>query len=392
MRRYLFLIKREFNFFWSNSVLRMLFIGAPLAYGILFGFVYQKGKVTNLPIVVVDEDQSPMSNRFIEMLGDNETIRIAAIVYENTDLHNLSVKFNSASVILIPNNFEADIYYKRYPEVPVYVNTDNILTANFASKAIQLVTGTLKAGIEMEALRKAGVPQELAATQYEPFQVSFIKNYNSSGNYMYFLLPGMLATIFQQVLFLALALSFASELEKGTFEVFVKRAKSPLMAIMAKSTPYFIMSFGIWISYALMYWFFDIPIKYNSGWITLVAGLLVFSVSMMGILVSILIPNQLKATEVLMVIATPSFVLSGFTWPLSQMPIWVQYIAQLIPLTHFLEAYRIANIQNGNLELLAGPILKMLAIGIICGLLAWFFIERKFKEVKKQKLRKFGHL
>src|SRR5690606_1734289 len=148
---------------------RMLFIGAPLAYGILFGFVYEKGKVTDLPIVVVDEDNSPMSHRLIEMLEDNETVKIAAIVPANVDLHALSVKYAAASVIVIPDRFEGDILYKRYPEIPVYVNTDNILTANFSSKAIQIVTGTLKAGIEIEALKKTGVPEALASRQYEPF-------------------------------------------------------------------------------------------------------------------------------------------------------------------------------------------------------------------------------
>ena len=55
------LIIREFKHFWSNSVLRVLFIGAPLFYGVLMGFVYKKGKVTDLPIIVVNEDSSPMS-------------------------------------------------------------------------------------------------------------------------------------------------------------------------------------------------------------------------------------------------------------------------------------------------------------------------------------------
>lgn len=361
----------------------MLFIGAPLAYGILFGFVYQKGKVTDLPIVIVDEDNSPMSQRFIEMLVDNETIKIAAIVASNTDLHSLSIKYNAASVIVISDHFEADIFYKRYPEILVYVNTDNILTANFASKAIQVVTGTLKAGIEMEALQKTGVSRELAITQYEPFQVTYIKNYNTSGNYMYFLWPGMLATIFQQVLFLALALTFSAEFENGTFKELVKKSRTSFMAIIAKCTPYFIMSFIIWICYAIMHLYFKVPLGYNLGWITLIAGLLVFSVSMIGILVSILIPNQLKATEILMVIATPSFVLSGFTWPLSQMPVWIQGLAQAIPLTHFLEAYRIATIQNGGFDTLISPVVKMFILGLVAGVVAWICIEFEFRKAKK---------
>src|SRR5690606_27145026 len=383
MKRYRELVTREFRLFWNNSVLRMLFIGAPLAYGILFGFVYQKGKVTDLPIVVVDEDNSPMSQRMIEMLEDNETVKIAAIIPSNSDLHNLSIKYQAACVVMIPDKFEADILYKRYPEIPVYVNTDNILTANFASKAIQIVSGTLKAGVQMEALRKTGVPEELVMTQYEPFQVTYIKNYNTSGNYMYFLWPGMLATILQQVLFLALALTFAAELESNTFKDLVKKSKTSLMAIVAKCTPYFIMSFVIWICYALMHLYFKVPLGYNLGWLTLIAGLFVFSVSMIGILVSILIPSQLKATEILMVVATPSFVLSGFTWPLSQMPVWIQYLAQVIPLTHFLESYRSVTIQNGSFEVLISPVTKMFLLGLIAGIGAWVCIEAKFRKVKK---------
>lgn len=384
MRTFIDLVKREFRLFWSNSVLRMLFIGAPLAYGILFGFVYQKGKVTDIPILVVDEDNSPMSQQLIEMIRDNETLSIAAILHSNTDLHALSVKYQASSVVLIPENFEADVLYKRYPEIPVYVNTDNILTANFSSKAIQLITGSFKAGIEMEALRKTGVPEELLLQQYEPFQVTYIRNYNTSGNYMYFLWPGMLATIFQQVLFLALALTFAAEMENGTFRELVEKSKSSTMAIIAKCTPYFMMSFGIWICYALMHLYFRVPLGHNLLWITLVAGVLVFAVSMIGILVSILIPNQLKATEILMVIATPSFVLSGFTWPLSQMPTWVQYIAEVIPLTHFLEAYRIATIENGGIEMLYTPITKLFIIGVVTGLIAWMAVSRRFKIIRAE--------
>lgn len=61
MKTFIKLLKREFRIFWKNDVLKMLFFGAPLAYGLLIGYIYSKGKVTDLPIIVVDEDQSSMS-------------------------------------------------------------------------------------------------------------------------------------------------------------------------------------------------------------------------------------------------------------------------------------------------------------------------------------------
>ncbi|KAA8479969.1 ABC-2 type transport system permease protein [Arcticibacter tournemirensis] len=385
MKTFFDLVLREFKLFRSNSVLILLFIGAPLTYGILFGYTYKKGKVTDLPIVVVDEDHSSVSSRMIDMLDDNEVVKIAAILPSANRIKDFSIKHEAACILIIPSNFEADIQYKRYPEMLVYVNADNILTANFASRAIQTVAGTLKAGIQIEALKKTGVPQSLAEKQYEPFAATILRNYNKGSNYMYFLWPGMLATILQQVLFLALAITFAAEYEKNTMTDLALKAGSPLLAIITKCTPYFLMSFLIWLSYGLMHMWFKIPMQYNMGLLTLLAGLFVFAVSMMGILVSILIPNQLKATEILMVVATPSFVISGFTWPLSQMPIGVRILADAIPLTHFLQIYRILMVENGTFDLVQKPVLYLAGLSIFFGLLAWIALSRKFRKLRQIK-------
>src|SRR5690554_4044598 len=200
---------------------------------------------------------------------------------------------------------------------------------------------------------------------------------------MYFLWPGILATVLQQVLLLGLALSFASEFENGTFAELSRRTKSVWVMIAVKVIPYLIMSFGIWILYYLFTLWFRIPFYENIGTLTLIAGVFVLAVSFIGILVSIMIPNQLKATEVLMVIATPSFILSGFTWPLSQMPTWVVGIANGIPLTHFLKAFRILLIEDGTLAQTSSSIWAMISIGIICAVLSYITLYFKKKSVLK---------
>ncbi|RQO31424.1 ABC transporter permease [Taibaiella sp. KBW10] len=380
MKTFLQLLKREFGLFWNNKVLRVLFIGAPLMYGLLLGYVYSKGKVTDLPIVVVDHDQSNLSHKAIEMMNDNEVLSIAALRYNENDLNRIAIEKEAACIVIIPEGFEKQVLTKRYPEITTIVNTSNVLTANYASTAIQVCLGTLKVGSQLEALRKQGVPENLLMSQYEPFKTTFIKKYNRSTNYMYFLWPGILATVLQQVLMLALALSFASEFEKGTFKELSLKVPSTFKLIWIKIIPYLIMSFGIW----LMYWgftkWFHIPFTENLGMLTLIAGIFVLSVCFIGILVSILIPNQLKATEILMVIATPSFILSGFTWPLSQMPVWIQYIANVIPLTHFLPAFRILIIENGPVDLTYPYIFNLLLIAVIGFILS--FIALHFKQKK----------
>ena len=385
MQNFFSLLKREFQLFWQNSVLRMLFIGAPLLYAILLGYVYSKGKVTDLPILVIDYDQTEMSAKAIEMFNDDEVINVAAVLYDQNEVAKITIDKEANAVVIIPKGFQKMVFTKKYPEITTIVNTANILTANYASTAIQICLGTLKVGIQMETLRKQGVPEKLIPSQYEPFKTTFIKKYNRSTNYMYYLWPGVLSAVLQQVMLLALALSFASEFENGTFSQLVQKSNSIVQMMSVKIIPYLVMSFGVWLIYWLFTFYFRIPFFTNLPQLTFVAGIFILSVSFIGILVSILIPNQLKATEILMVIATPSFILSGFSWPLSQMPNWVQGVANIIPLTHFLKAFRILIIEEGTLSQVQNPIYNMIIIGIVCAILSYIALYFKSKKALQSK-------
>lgn len=380
MKNFLSLLKREFKLFWGNHVLRLLFIGAPILYGILLGYVYSKGKVTDLPVVVIDQDHSSMSRKIIEMLNESEAINVSMILMDKSDLEQNVVQQEATSTVVIPKDFEKDVLTGRNPEILNTINTSNVLTANYSAKAVQTVLGTIKAGIQMETLRKKGTPEALLMSSYEPFKTTLVKKYNRSGNYMYYLWPGVLATVLQQVLMLGLALSFASEYESGTFKELTEKT-SILGMILVKILPYMIMSIGIWLMYWGFTFWFRIPVNENMGALTLIAGIFVVAVCFIGILVSILFPNQLEATEVLMVIATPSFIISGFTWPLSQMPIWVQAISNCIPLTQFLKAFRILLVEKGTISQTYPMIWAMVLIAFVCGIASVVALYFKRKKV-----------
>ena len=121
-----------------------------------FGYVYQKAKLTDLPVVVVDYDESPSSDKLIDALNDNESIHVVKVLHDANGIKKMIIDHDYQAVITIPDNFEADILQRRYPSVTVDINTSNILTANFATKGIQAVLATINAGIEIETLKKTG--------------------------------------------------------------------------------------------------------------------------------------------------------------------------------------------------------------------------------------------
>ena len=386
MKDFLKLLRIEFKRIFSNSVLLAIFIGAPIFYGVLIGYVYKQAKVINLPIVIIDEDHSPMSDKIIEAFEDNEALLVSDIRYTAGNiLDEMPVKQFDA-VITLPTNFEADILQKRHPEIRVDLNMANILNANTASKNIQAVLMTLNAGIEIEGLKKSGVHPTQAATSYESFKINFNKLYNSSGNYINFMLPGLLIAIMQQIIFLAMALVFARDFEDGHFGVLVKKSKSSLYHIALKSTPFIIMIPIMWFFISLLFDYFRINADiYNLPMLLLTTTLTMASMCI-GMLFSIAIPSQLKATELLMVISTPAFILSGFTWPTLAFPDAIANVATYIPSTQFLSGFRKIAFYGGDVSSIKSEINTLLLICCVSFVVLVLLLQFKiYLFSKKQK-------
>lgn len=365
MKKFLRLLRIEFKRIFSNNVLLAIFFGAPILYGFLFGYVYQQAKVVDLPIVIIDQDHSPTTDKIIDAFGDNEGLLIKDLRFTPGNIMEEMPVEQYAAVVTFPTNFEADILQKRHPEVRVDLNMANILNANTASKHIQSVLMTMNAGIEIEGLKKQGLHPNEALAAYESFKINFNKLYNSTGNYVTFMLPGLLAGIMQQIIFLAMALVFARDFEDGYFGDLVKESKWSLYHIGLKSTPFFIMIPVMWILVSLFIPYFKIDADiYNFPMLILIT-LLTLGSMCIGMLFSIAIPSQLKATELLMVISTPAFVLSGFTWPTLAIPDAISNIAQYIPLTQFLSGFRKIAFYGGDLSSIAPEIYMLLLIILV---------------------------
>ena len=391
MKEFLRLLKREFKLFVANDTLRSVFFLAPILYAVLLGFVYQSGKVENIPVLVVDRDNTPLSNQLTDMLDDNSSIKIIKYIQEPQSIKDEVIKNEAAAVVMIPAKIEADMLQKKYPELNVYVNTGNVLTANFASKALQLTIGTFSAGASIKGLQKMGMPAVKAATQYEPFKTNYITLFNTTSNYLIFMWPAMLAVVLQQVILLAMAVSFAAEFQRGSFikEYYgMRRWAFPTMLI--KVIPIWFFSILIVGIYYLMHMIFKVPMPEGIFNFILLTAFFVGSASFLGVFISILIPDALKATQILMVLASPSFIISGFTWPLSAMPAAVQFLANIIPLTPFLQAFKILLIQKGSVELTFPYLQHLIILLVVYGALGWIALKIKlwkmFRYIKPEEI------
>lgn len=375
------LLKREFGRFFRNKTLLSVFFLAPIIYAVLLAFVYQEGKVTEIPIIVVDKDNSPLSAQVIEMLQDNEGIRVEKQVFELEDIKKEMIRSSSAAVIVIPDRFEADILQARYPEIQIFCNTSNILTANFASKSIQQSLGTFAVGTEVKALQRRGMSYSQAMTKYEPFKQNYQKVFNETGNYFTFMWPAMLAVVLQQVILLAMAVSFSTEFEEKTFNSeLTSKVHSATGLILIKNLPIWLFSVLIIGLFYLFHMMFRAPIPHQVMDFVIITGFFVVAASLLGTVVSMIIPNALKATQILMIIASPSFIMGGYTWPMEAMPLGIQFFASIIPLTPFLNAFKILLIEGGELADCA-PYLSTMGIQVaVYGVLSILLVRWKMRK------------
>lgn len=381
------LLGNEFKRIFSNGVVVAIFFGAPIMYAILVGYVYQKGKVVELPVAVIDYDQSPLSDKVVDALDDNENIKIAKVYFDNNEIRKDLVKNEYQAIITIPKHFEAEILQKRYPELVVDINTANILTANYASRGIQTVLATLNIGFETESLKKQGLSASQAMERYESFKISINRVFNSSSNYMEFLWPGVIGIVMQQVFLLVMALSFARDFEDRYFGKMIRVSRSALYHILIKVLPVYLLGAFIWLFIAGMFRYFSVELPVFSVNMALLAALFTTACIFLGMLVSLLIPNQLKATEVLMIVATPSFIIGGFTWPLESMAPAVQSIASCIPSTPFLQAFRKLAVYGGDLFDVQSQLLSLSWIAGLSFFLCAIVLQIKIYVLSKRHLK-----
>src|SRR5690554_4722385 len=384
MKKFIKLVRIEFKRIFSNDVLLAIFFGAPILYGFLFGYVYQQAKVVDLPIVIIDQDRSPTTDKIIDAFEDNEGLLVTDVRYSAGNIIAEMPLEQYAAVITLPTNFEADVFQKRHPEIRVDLNMANILNANTASVNIQSVLMTLNAGMEIEGLKKQGMHSAQAYSSYESFKINFNKLYNSTGNYVTFMLPGLLGGIMQQIIFLAMALVFSRDFEDGYFGKLIKESKSSLYHIALKATPFLLMLPLMWLAVSFFFPYFNIEAGIFNFPMLVLTALLTLASMCIGMLFSIAIPSQLKATELLMVISTPAFILSGFTWPTMAIPSAITNIAQFIPLTQFLSGFRKIAFYGGNLSSIKSEIGMLVLITLVSFVAMAILLQFKIYRLRKK--------
>jgi len=332
-------IKRD-----KRSLVILLFV--PVFMLLMFGYALNFD-VKHAPVAVLDLDRTEASRELWQQFGHNENFELRYWLNDRKEIDWLLGTERVRMAIVIPRGYQRDLAAGRSPSVQFLIDGAN-------SNAATSVLGYLEAAVHQlslkltaeRALIKGSAAMKLPL-DYRP-RVWFNPELKSAK----FLIPGLIGFILMVVAVISTALSIVREKERGTMEQLVVSPVSSLEMVVGKTIPYVIIAlFSTTMILGLGALLFDVQIK---GSLILLYGVtLVFILGAlgMGLLISTIADTQ-QVAFMIAVIATmlPSYILSGFVFPIRNMPPAIQLITYAVPARYYLVCIRAIILKGAGLE------------------------------------------
>lgn len=321
------------NIFSDKSLILMLF-AAPVFYAFFYGSVYLNKVDREIEVVVVDYDQSAVSRNYINLLDASGMIKITGNLPLIDEAMESFRHDENHAVMYIPKGFEEDLKKGKGGNFKIFLNNTRFLVSNDIFKAVSEISATMGAGIRLRLLRSQGLSADQAYQVVEPVRIDMRSLYNTTESYGDFLIPGILILVIQQTLIIGFGESLAKDREKGLLA-----GKSGAW-MAGKSLPYFIMHIAYtFMFYTITFDLFSLVFKGNMVLLLLISVLFVMAVITFTYFIASFIHKKLEALLLLAFTSYPAFLISGYSWPGSAMPVALKYLGYIFPTTPFFEIY-----------------------------------------------------
>jgi ABC-2 type transport system permease protein len=314
-----------------RTLLILLFV--PAFFLLIYGYALNFD-IRNVRIAVQDNDRSTASRDVISSFVNSGYFDLYGEVMNDQEISRVLDRNDARAVLVIPARFGSDVTSGHPTSVQFIVNGDN---ANTATTVVGYARGLLSAtSARYEMQARLGSPRgPLVNVEPRVF-------YNPELRSTLFLVPGLIAYIAMLTAVVSTALSIVREKEVGTMEQVRMSPIGPVPYILGKTAPYFVVSLISSMSIVLAAMvLFDMPMR--GSWTVLVGVVSLFLVGALGfgLLISSIADTQQVAFQLALLTSfLPTLMLSGFIFPISSMPEFLQLVTHIVPARYFLVALR----------------------------------------------------
>ncbi len=358
------LLRREQSLIRQDRNLIMVLLVAPVFYAFFYGSIYLHKSGQDIAVVVVDQDHTPWSREFIRSLDAHPLIRVQEVATEVSAARKPLDALSACGVIVIPPGAYRRLCRQEAATVVVEINASRFLVANDINKAVNEVAEETGRRFAENALSRAGRPQTMAT----PLAADLRTLANLTGSYGDFMLPGLLMLILQQTLLIGLAEGIGQERQSGTLAEWLTEADHrPWLAVMGKGT-FYVLLYGGYAALFLTLHYSVFKLIQAGPWGSVVMLLAMFLIcaTSWAMLIGTFFSGKLQALQWSVFTSYPVFLLSGYSWPLQAMPHSLQVLAQLLPLTPFLQAFGRVTLLGADWTQIMPELLHLVLLTALC--------------------------
>lgn len=366
MKQFFAFVKKEFLHIWRDKRTTIILLGMPVIQIIIFGFALTN-EVKNSKIAILDQSKDAAAISLINEIEASNYFEINQYLTSYKEIESAFRKGKIKLAIVIPNNFGEDLKHFNKTTVQLIADASD---PNVANTLTNYATAVI---IDYQ--------NRITSNQKLPYTISTETRmlYNPQLKGAYNFVPGVMAMVLLLVCTMMTAITIVREKEMGTMEIMLVSPMKPQLVVFAKAVPYLLLS-SINIASILLLSVYVLEVPINGSLLLLVLESLLFTlVSLaLGLLISAGVDSQQTAMFIsLVALFLPTVMLSGFMFPIENMPLPLRTISNIVPAKWYYSIVKSVMIKGLSIQ---GVWKETL---VLCGMLIFFLTVA----VKKFKIR-----
>ena len=310
-----------------------LIFGVPLMQLLLFGFAINNDP-KHLPTAVSISDPGTFSNSIVAALNNSGYFDVVQATNSPAVARRLLAEGKVSFVVEIPANFSRDLVRGAHPELLIQADaTDPASSSNAVGALGEVATEALRDDLTGPLAVRAPATPAFTTVIHRLYNPEIVTQWN--------IVPGLLGIILTMTMVLMTSMALTRERERGTYENLLAMPTTPIEIMIGKIAPNILVGLvqSVIVLLAARY-IFAVPMV---GSLVLLFGVLVVFIAAnlaVGYTFSTIAQSQLQAMQMMVFFLLPAILLSGFAFPFRGMPVWAQWIGEVLPVTHFLRVVR----------------------------------------------------
>lgn len=379
---------REIGNIFRDKGIMIFILFVPLAYPLLYSYVYTNEVVRDVPVAVVDESDSALSRELLRKMDASPDMKIAGYCNNMEEAREMVRRHEAYGIIRIPKSLTTDLAHGDQTTIGVYCDMSSMLYYKALILTATNVSLEVNKDIKISRYIK-GTTERQDEINKTPIDYDYVSLYNTQSGFAAFLIPPVLMLIIQQTLLLGIGMSMGNSRERhnGSVIPFHPWYKNPVHIVIGKALPYFMlyMVLGVYM-FAVVTDMFTLPqLGHYTTFIAFIVPYLLACI-FLAMILSAFIYRREDSILLLVFLSVPLLFLSGLSWPSSAMPGFWKYVSYLFPSTFGLNGYVRITATGASLGDIRTEYMALwIQAGVYFLLACWFYrrqilaIARRFK-------------